>query len=60
VNPRSVRFTSRAQLSGSELANFRARLRSLLTTPVGAARSQAPAQQASAAGDGPERSGSDT
>ena len=38
VNPASVKFTTRAQLSGSELANFRAKLRSLLATPVGAAQ----------------------
>ncbi len=38
INPRSVRFTERAQLSGTELANFRARLRTLLATPTGAAR----------------------
>jgi murein DD-endopeptidase MepM/ murein hydrolase activator NlpD len=44
VNPRSVRFTSRAQLSGSELASFRSRLRGLLTTPVGAARRQEQAE----------------
>ena len=47
VNPRSVRFSTRAQLSGSELATFRSRLRSLLATPVGAARQ--PQQQAAAA-----------
>ncbi len=35
IDPRSVRFTSRAQLSGSDLASFRSRLRSLLATPVG-------------------------
>ena len=46
VNPRSVRFTTRAQLSGGDLASFRSRLRNLLSTPVGAARSE---QQASAA-----------
>jgi murein DD-endopeptidase MepM/ murein hydrolase activator NlpD len=38
INPRSVRFTERAQLSGTELANFRARLRTLLATPLGATR----------------------
>ena len=35
-----ARFTTRAQLSGSELAQFRSRLRSLLATPVGAARTE--------------------
>ena len=40
INPRSVRFTSRAQLSGSELTGFRSRLRNLLATPVGAARTE--------------------
>jgi murein DD-endopeptidase MepM/ murein hydrolase activator NlpD len=38
VNPASVKFTSRAQLSGAELASFRAKLRGLLATPVGAAQ----------------------
>ncbi|MFN3389728.1 MAG: M23 family metallopeptidase, partial [Allosphingosinicella sp.] len=37
VNPASVKFTSRAQLSGADLAAFRGRLRKLLSTPVGAA-----------------------
>jgi murein DD-endopeptidase MepM/ murein hydrolase activator NlpD len=40
VNPRAVRFTGRAQLAGGELASFRSRLRSLLATPLGAARTQ--------------------
>ena len=52
INPRSVRFTTRAQLSGGELASFRSRLRSLLGTPVGATQ---PVQQASAAGAAPAR-----
>jgi len=41
VNPRSVQFTSRPQLAGNDLADFRARLRSLLGTPVGALQAQA-------------------
>ncbi|MGZ8997844.1 MAG: peptidoglycan DD-metalloendopeptidase family protein [Allosphingosinicella sp.] len=40
VNPRSVRFSSRAQLAGGDLASFRSRLRNLLSTPIGAARSE--------------------
>jgi murein DD-endopeptidase MepM/ murein hydrolase activator NlpD len=36
VDPRAVRFTQRPQLEGAELANFRARLRTLLGTRVGA------------------------
>ncbi|MGZ8281353.1 MAG: peptidoglycan DD-metalloendopeptidase family protein [Allosphingosinicella sp.] len=40
INPRSVRFATRAQLSGGDLASFRSRLRRLLGTPVGAARTQ--------------------
>ena len=40
VNPRSVRFVGRAQLSGGELASFRSRLSRLLATPLGAARTQ--------------------
>jgi murein DD-endopeptidase MepM/ murein hydrolase activator NlpD len=35
VNPNSVKFTMRAQLSGAELAGFRARLRRLLSVRVG-------------------------
>ena len=46
INPRVVRFTQRAQLSGPELANFRARLRSLLGTPVGAVQQAQPASGA--------------
>ena len=38
VNPASVRFVSRAQLSGDDLARFRAKLRNLLSVPVGAAK----------------------
>jgi murein DD-endopeptidase MepM/ murein hydrolase activator NlpD len=41
VNPASVRFVMRAQLSGGELASFRGRLRNLLSVPVGAARAGA-------------------
>ena len=37
VDPNSVKFTTRAQLSGSELANFRARLKQLLGVAPGAA-----------------------
>jgi murein DD-endopeptidase MepM/ murein hydrolase activator NlpD len=40
INPRSVNFVGRAQLSGADLADFRGRLRGLLGTPVGAARTQ--------------------
>ncbi|HEY5711145.1 MAG TPA: peptidoglycan DD-metalloendopeptidase family protein [Allosphingosinicella sp.] len=40
INPNSVRFTSRALLAGGALASFRTRLRSLLSTPLGAARVQ--------------------
>ena len=43
INPRSVRFVGRAELSGTALAAFRGRLGRLLGTPVGAAR-QASAQ----------------
>ena len=41
INPRSVRFVGRAQLSGGDLAAFRGRLRGLLATPVGGAVQQA-------------------
>ena len=37
VNPRSVRFTQRAQLSGRELGNFKAELRRLKEVEPGAA-----------------------
>jgi murein DD-endopeptidase MepM/ murein hydrolase activator NlpD len=40
INPRAVRFTGRAALSGSDLAAFRTRLRGLLVTPVGSAQAQ--------------------
>jgi len=42
INPRAVRFTGRAALSGADLAAFRERLRGLLGTPVGAAQAQQP------------------
>jgi murein DD-endopeptidase MepM/ murein hydrolase activator NlpD len=38
VNPASVRFVTRSQLDGAELAAFRAKLRSLLSVPAGAVR----------------------
>jgi hypothetical protein len=37
VNPSSVQFVTRAQLSGKELASFRARLAELQTIAPGAA-----------------------
>ncbi len=37
IDPASFRFTTRAALAGGELASFRARMQSLLATPVGAA-----------------------
>jgi murein DD-endopeptidase MepM/ murein hydrolase activator NlpD len=49
INPASVRFVMRAQLSGDELAAFRSKLRGLLAVPVGASESQqasAPARTA--------------
>jgi murein DD-endopeptidase MepM/ murein hydrolase activator NlpD len=49
INPRSVRFTTRATLSGGELASFRSRLRGLLGTRVGAVQT---AQAAAPAGGG--------
>ena len=39
INPLSVKFTSRAQLSGVELANFRAKLGRLKSVTPGAALS---------------------
>jgi hypothetical protein len=43
VNPASVKFTMRAQLSGSELASFRDRLRRLLSVQAGAPQQMAAA-----------------
>ncbi len=40
INPRSVRFTERAQLSPGQQAAFRSRMRGLLATPLGAVRTQ--------------------
>ena len=53
VNPRSVRFVGRAQLSAGDLAAFRSRLRGLLGTPVGAARGRS--RRARHGGDRSER-----
>jgi murein DD-endopeptidase MepM/ murein hydrolase activator NlpD len=38
INPASVRFVMRSQLSGGDLAAFRQKLRGLLAVPTGAAR----------------------
>ncbi|SMF63135.1 Murein DD-endopeptidase MepM and murein hydrolase activator NlpD, contain LysM domain [Allosphingosinicella indica] len=46
INPASVKFTTRAQLAGADLARFRSQLKSLLAVPVGG-RAQ-PVQQATA------------
>ncbi len=47
VDPRTVRFVTRSQLSGADLAGFRARLRTLLALPIGApAAPAAPVRQA--------------
>ncbi|MGE0179683.1 MAG: M23 family metallopeptidase [Sphingomonas sp.] len=43
IDPRSVRFASRSLLEGADLAAFRARLRTLLATPLGTARQAEPA-----------------
>jgi murein DD-endopeptidase MepM/ murein hydrolase activator NlpD len=40
INPASVKFTMRAQLSGNDLASFRSKLRGLLAVPAGAARGE--------------------
>ena len=48
INPASVKFTTRAQLSGRDLANFRGRLRSLLGVPVGGTRAPEAVQSAEA------------
>ena len=41
IDPRSVRFVTRSQLSGADLQGFRDRLRGLLALPIGAARQAA-------------------
>ncbi len=51
INPASVQFVMRSQLDGPSLAGFRARLRGLLSLPVGAV------QQASATSTGSRRPG---
>ena len=38
INPASVKFVMRSQLAGGDLAAFRAKLRGLLSVPVGATR----------------------
>ena len=38
INPASVQFVMRSQLSGADLASFRSRLRNLLSVPVGGTR----------------------
>ena len=48
INPASVKFTTRAQLSGRDLANFRSRLRGLLGVPVGGTRAPEAVQSAEA------------
>jgi hypothetical protein len=48
IDPRTVRFTTRAALSGRELAAFRARLAEMAAVPVGAAL-RAPVRNAEAA-----------
>jgi len=51
VNPLSVQFSTRAQLSGADLANFRSKLRRLLATPTADQRTAvASADSGSAAG----------
>jgi murein DD-endopeptidase MepM/ murein hydrolase activator NlpD len=43
VDPMSVRFSTRAQLAGDDLAGFRSRLRGLLATPLASQRAEATA-----------------
>lgn len=40
INPKSISFVEKAQLSGGELARFRARLNQLTGVPVGSSRTQ--------------------
>ncbi|HZF94405.1 MAG TPA: M23 family metallopeptidase, partial [Allosphingosinicella sp.] len=48
VDPRSVRWVSRSQLSGTDLEGFRSRMRTLMALPTGApqAPGTAPVRQA--------------
>ena len=48
VNPASVKFTTRAQLGGSDLAKFKAELRRLLAVPTGASAVQSAAKEVAA------------
>jgi hypothetical protein len=54
VNPNSVQFVMRPQLSGQELAQFKGRLSSLLAVRPGAAKASK-VQSAEAAGPGPKK-----
>ncbi len=53
INPLSVKFTSRAQLAGADLTNFRNRLNRLKSVKPGAA--MAPVQQSRSTNDQPVR-----
>jgi murein DD-endopeptidase MepM/ murein hydrolase activator NlpD len=44
IDPRSVRYVTRSQLSGADLEGFRSRLRTLLALPVGLRQDPGPAQ----------------
>lgn len=48
INPNSVKFATRAQLGGSQLAAFKGKLRGLLAVPVGASQAAPSGQQAMA------------
>jgi hypothetical protein len=43
INPMSVKFVMRSQLAGGDLAAFRAKLRGLLSVPLGGATRMAEA-----------------
>ena len=44
INPASFKFTTRAQLSGSDLARFKSQLRSLLAVPTSGAKAERTAE----------------
>ncbi len=46
INPVSVQFVTKAQLTGANLENLRAKLRRLLSLPAGAAQSAATSTRA--------------
>lgn len=57
VNPASVKFTTKAQLNGRDLASFKARLRGLLGVPVSGSPKEADSRSAEAPKKSPGQRG---